>query len=490
MEAARAPAIPEVTERLGAKVVRGVGWKLASQIADQGSRLVMTVVLARLLTPSEYGIAGMALVFTGIAFVFTDLSLGAALVQRRQITERDRSTVFWTTATAGVLCTLVGILFAPLVADFFSEPEVAPLFAVVSITFTLTALSATQASLLTREMAFRGLELREIAAGLARAVVAIAVAFAGFGPWAIVWGSVAAAVASLVMLWTASPWRPSFVYSLRSLRELGPFSVKMFASRQLAYFTSNADSLLIGRFLGAASLGIYTLAYNVMFAPLGRITQPVSEVLFPALSRIQDNLGRVAQAWLRASTMCATIAFPALAGMILVAPDFVPLVLGDQWRDAIPVVQLLCVAGLCVCLQPLNYSLLQARGRAGTLLRFNALDAVASVAAFLIGLRWGVVGVAACFAASRVLLLPVNTWLACRAVSVSPLEYVRALRTVLEASVAMTTAVAVTRELLLDQAIAPAARLVILIAVGAASFAAVVLWRDRELVSELRRLRA
>ena len=212
-------------------MTRGILWKVASQIVDQASRTVMAVILARMLTPSEFGLAGMAFVFANIALIFTDLSLGSALVQRATITDRDRSTVFWTTTAGGLLIAAVGYVTAPAIGAFFNEPEVTALFRVLSFTFVLTALSATQVSLLTRDMAFRGLELREMAGGGARAVTAIAMAVAGFGAWAIVGGSVAAASVSLVMLWSASSWRPGLTFSLASLRDLGSYGIKAFASR-------------------------------------------------------------------------------------------------------------------------------------------------------------------------------------------------------------------------------------------------------------------
>jgi O-antigen/teichoic acid export membrane protein len=471
-------------------VVSGFGWKLLSQVTDQAARTIVALVLARLLSPRDFGLAGMAFVFTGIAFIFTDLSLGAALVQRKEIDERDRSTVFWTTSAFGLLCTIVGILASGSIARLFSEPAVKPLFMVISVTFVLIALSATQASLLTRDLAFRSLELREIVATLTSAVVAIALAASGFGVWAIIAQAVTMSSTSLIMLWSLSSWRPKFVFSFHSLRTLGGFGLKMFGSRLFGWVNLNADNLLVGKFLGPSSLGVYSVAYNVMLAPLSRITMPMGQVLFPALSQMQDDVPRVARGWLQTTKICAAVAVPAFLGMIIVAPDLVPVVLGSRWHETVPVLQLLCVAGLATFLQPIDGSLLQARGRAGTVLRFTAFSSVLNLTAFAVGLRWGIIGVAGCFAVSRTLLMPVNVLLACQSVGVSLREFVRNLSGVMEAALMLTIAVAAARNVLVAANVPPAARLVALIALGIAVYGLALLLRDREIIAEARRLRA
>jgi PST family polysaccharide transporter len=471
-------------------MTRGFLWKLASQIVDQGGRTVMAVVLARALTPSEYGLAGMAFIFAGIALIFTDLSLGSALVQRVAITERDRSTVFWTTTAGGILIAAVSFAVAPAIGRFFSEPQVTSLFRVLAITFVLTALSATQVALLTRDLAFRGLELREMAGGLARIVTAITMAVLGFGAWSIVGGSIAAAVVSLVMLWTASPWRPSFTFSMASLCDLGSYGIKAFVSRLFTYATDNADNLIVGRYLGPPSLGIYTLAYNAMVSPLGRIVAPVAQVLFPALSRIQSDTDRVVTTWLRTTAATSAIMFPAFVGIIIVAPDLVPVVFGNQWHEAIPVLQLLCVGGLAITLQGLNLSILQSQNRPGTFLWFTILCSVASVAGFLVGVNWGVAGVAASVAIVRFALLPLNAWLSCRVVDLSMRRYFATFRRIIEATLVMAVGVATLRLALLNSGAAPAVRLVLEALLGSGLYVAVMVVRDRTLLARVRQLRS
>jgi O-antigen/teichoic acid export membrane protein len=478
-----------VSDDLRSKVVRGVGWKIVTQLVIQGSRIAVGVVLAHLLTPREFGLAAAALVFTGIAIIFTDLSLGAALIQKRELTEDDRSTVFWTILAAGVLCTTIGILLSGAVADFFGEPRVAPLFAAISVTFTITALSATHSALLARELEFKSQQLREIAGVLAGAIAAVAVAAGGFGPWAIVAQTLCSAAVGLVLLWRLLPWRPRLTYSLESLRVLGSFGGKLFASRICSYFNTNADNLLVGRFLGASALGVYSLAYNLMFAPLARVAAPVQQVLFPAFARLQDDPARLGRAWLRGNRLSAALSAPAFLGMIVVTPDFVPVVLGTRWNEVVPVLQLLCLAGVASSLQTLNWSVLQARGEATTLLVFMLFSSAVTVGAFGLGLVWGVVGVAGLYAAVRTLLLPVYTWLACRTLGLPMLEFARSLRTVMELALVMFGAVFLARLGLVEAGVPAAARLVLVVLLGVAVYAGAAFLRAPELLAEARGLR-
>ena len=189
----------------------------------------------------------MVIVFSALALIFSDLALGAALVQRDELTEEDRSTAFWTSLGAGVFFAVAGILLAGPIADLYGEPQVRWLFVALSFTFVLTSVGTTQAALLSRELDFRRLELRLMGGALAGAVVGIALAVRGYGPWAIIGQQVAAAVVSTTLIWFSSPWRPRFVFSRSSLNDLGQFGANVFSSRILFYVNRNADNMLVGQ---------------------------------------------------------------------------------------------------------------------------------------------------------------------------------------------------------------------------------------------------
>jgi len=430
---------------LRGRVFRGLAWKGGSNLARQLMRIGVTVVLARLLSPHDYGVAGRVIVFATLVEIFGDLALGAALVQRKELTDSDRSTAFWVSVGAGLLFTVLGIAFAAPLADFYGTPAVKPLFMVMSLSFVITALGSTQCALLMRSMDFRGLELRLTGGAVAGAAVALTLAWRGAGPWALIGQQVTAATVASLLVWRFSTWRPAFHFSRASLRDLGSFSGRVFGTRLLFYANRNADNVLVGRYIGASALGAYTIAYNIMLLPSNQISAPVQEVLYPTFSRMQDDVPRVARAWLAVNRIVGSISLPALAGMVMVAPEFVAVVLGPKWESAVRVIQILAWVGMLQSLQGLNSSVLQARDRTRDLLRYGVIVCAASLTAFVLGLHWGLVGVAVAYAASSTIVEPYYTWLTARALDISVFAFPRALAGVFQAVLGMVAALALWR---------------------------------------------
>jgi len=475
-------------DRTRSQAMRGLAWKSLSVVVLQISRSVTAIILARLLTPVDYGLAGMVLVISTLVYVFADLGMGAALVQRKELTEHDRSTVFWFTAASGAFFTLVGIAVSGWVADFYGEPKVAGLFAAFSLCFFISALSSTHAALLTREMSFRTLELRQMISYAVGAVVGIFLAWRGEGAWALIGQQIAIAIAATLVLVVASPWHPRLLFSRDSLRSMGSFGGNVFGARMLFYANRNTDNVLIGRFIGPAGLGAYSLGYNVMLMPFNQIAAPIQEVLLPAFARWQDEPKRIAGIWLRANRLVAAISIPSLLGLIVVTPEFVHAILGDRWHSAIPVIRILCWVGLLQSLQRMNGNILQARERPGLLFRYSVVALVASVIAFVIGLPWGVVGVAAGYAVACTFVEPYYTWLTARTLGIGLREVAASLVGVFEAAIVMTACVVGAKLFLLDHGVSSGARLGLLVLVGAVVYLPFCLWRAPEVVAEIRAL--
>jgi O-antigen/teichoic acid export membrane protein len=246
---------------------------------------------------------------------------------------------------------------------------------------------------------------------------------------------------------------------------------------------------LIGRFLGPAALGVYGFAYNVMLVPFSRVAGPLTEVLFPAFSRIQTDKERMAAVWIRAVRLVASFSVPALAGLAVVAPDFVSVALGDRWSKAAILIQVLAWVGLLQSLQTLNPNILQALDRTRTLFRYSLVFFAFHLAAFGIGLQWGVVGVAVGYLCSSLVVEPLLGWVTARALGVSPLTILRALFGVFQASALMFAAVLATRLLLLEAGVDPLGRLGLSVLVGIAVYLPAWLWRVPEAVEELRSVR-
>lgn len=477
-----------MSDGIRSRVLRGLAWKAGSQMLLQISRMVVALVLARLLAPHDWGLAAMILVFSGFVVVFTDSALGGALVQRRDLTEADRSTVFWTSGAIGAVLMLGGIALAGPLAAFYGEPKVEPLFAVLSISFLVNALRTTHTAVLVRELRFAKLESAQMASTLVGAVVGVTIAVKGFGAWAIVGQQVAEATVFTSVLFVVTPWRPSRTFSFGSLRRLAGFAGNLFGENLLYQAGRNIGPLLIGRFLGPASVGAYALATNVILVPFSRIAAPLQQVFFPAFSLMSDDRDRMGSVWIRATRLVGAISIPALVGLVIVAPDFVDAVLGPKWSDATTVIRILAIVGIVQSLQTLNGEVLLALGLANWLFRFTIVWFVASVTAFAVGLQWGIVGVAASSAVATILIEPLRTYLTTRALGMPFLEVLRSLSGVAQATAVMGVVVLVARIGLLELGVGPAARLVLLAALGIGIYVLACLRRAPELVREVGEL--
>jgi O-antigen/teichoic acid export membrane protein len=452
------------------------------------TRAIVAVIIARLLTPEEYGLAALAIVFSSLVMVFSDLALGAALIQRKTLTEQDKNTAFWITVGSGVLFTGLGILLSGPIASLYGEPDAKPLLVALSASFFVTAVGATQLTLMMRVMDFRRSELLGLAGSLGGAVCGVVLAARGAGAWALVMQQIAATALTTALVWLRADWYPRFMFSRASLRDLGGFSIYMLGQRILYYLQVNGDRFLIGRYLGTHALGTYAVAYNTMLVPASKVGGPLQRVFSPAFSRIQDDPERIAATWARVARVIGLVALPSLGGLVVVAPDFVPVVLGAQWEHAVPVVQVLAWVGMIQAVQALNYDVLMARDRTRTMFRFSIVLTSCHLAAFAGGLHWGVTGVAVGYAISTTLVEPVQTLLAARCLGVSPMVFVRALSGVFQATIGMCAVVLAVRVGLEDAGVGQTERLLLCSALGVVVFAPLCFWRVPELAEEVRAL--
>jgi O-antigen/teichoic acid export membrane protein len=485
MSAAPRPGVPD----LRARVLGGLLWVAASQVGLQLARAVAAIAVARLLTPEEYGLAALALVFASLVLVFSDLALGAALVQRQNLTDLDRNTAFWVTVGTSVVFSVLGVALSGPLAALYGDSDAQPLLAVLSVSFVISAVSAPQLSLMLRDMDFKRVEVLPMVGALVGGAAGVALAATGAGAWAIIAQYVAGLTITSVLVWWRSPWRPGFSFSLASLRDLGGFSIYMLGHRLLYYVQTNGDRFLVGRFLGTSALGAYAIAFNTIIQPASKIGGPLQRVMSPAFCRIQEEPERIAAAWARVTRALAALTVPALGGLIVLAPDFVPVVLGSQWDAAIPVIQILAWVGIIQALQGLTVDVLMARDRTRTIFRFSLVLSVCHVTAFSIGLEWGVVGVAAAFAISTTLVEPFETVLAARSLGVSPMIIVRAIAGVFQAAIGMCAVLLGVRLALVDAGTHEALRLLICTLAGTAAYVALCAWRVPELAEEVRGLR-
>jgi O-antigen/teichoic acid export membrane protein len=462
-----------------------MGSQLATQIFGFGT----SIVIARLLSPRQVGLAAEAAVFGSLALVIADFGIAAAIVQRPELSEEDKSTAFWASLLLGAGLTAIGVGLSWPIALLYGQPQVQGLFAVLSFSFLLTAPGIVQGALLTRELSFRPLEVRTIVATAAGCATSIILAALGFGPWAIVAQWLATAGVSSVLLWRSSAWRPRWSVSRTSLRGMAGFASNTFGARSLSWGVLNADNLLVGRFLGAAPLGAYSLACSVALSPLNRVAVPITQVFFPAFSRMQDPR-EIGAAWLRALRMVALVAVPSMLGVIVVSRELVQALFGARWMAAAPALQLLAPIGLMQALTALNSGILQSMDRSRTLFRSTMLVSVVSIIAFAAGLPWGIKGVAFAYLVASCLVQPRFTAITARTVGLTLHDCLVSIRGVLEAGAGMLLLVLGARAVLIAAEVGSVARLIVLVAWGAATYFGLIAWRAPEVRAEFEQMRS
>jgi O-antigen/teichoic acid export membrane protein len=478
------PASPRLLQLFA----RGASWKIGSQSFSQVLRLATTIVLVRLLAPADYGLAAMALVLASFAVAFSDVGFGAAIVQRANLTGIDISTAFWISIGAGALFSAMTAALAEPLAAIYRQPAVAPLILGLSPIFLLDSFATTQRALLARAVDFRSLELRSLVAVVVGSGAAIFAALQGAGAWSLIIQELVAAIAGTLLLWRISAWRPSFEFSRESMRDLGGYAWRKMSARSLSDLTDTADNLVVGRFLGASPLAIYVVAYKTALRPMVNLVSPLQEVLFPVLARVQHDARRVGNAWLRVTRLTCAIAFPLLAGVAVLAQEFVHVVFGSKWAASAEVIQILAVVGAAQVLTGGIGSVLGALGAMRLSLRIAVARTGLNLAAFLVGVHWGIVGVATAFAISSVIMLIPTIALTGRRVRVSSFAFFQALAGVAQATVIMTIVLLLLRQLLLSEGLGAWPRLALLVASGALVYLAVIAWRDRAIRNDMRRV--
>ncbi|MEZ0491246.1 lipopolysaccharide biosynthesis protein [Kineococcus sp. TBRC 1896] len=395
-------------ERVGGHSARGVAWTLAGQWGLQVFRTASIVVLARLLTPDDYGLMSMAWVITGFIATVGSLGLSEAMVQRDRVTHAQASTLFWLNLALGVGLTLLVAAAAPVVAWFYGRPELVGITLALSVTFFLGSLTVQHQALLLRGLNFKTLAIRNFVGGLAEIVVSIGAALLGAGYWSLVAGQLARALLTIVILWGSVDWRPSRPRRGAGVRSLVSFGGGISTFRILDYASKNADNLVIGKFLGGDALGLYSRGYGLLMAPLQQIHGPVANVVRPTMAALFKEPDRYRRYYLGAlSGLCFLVA-PVVVVLAVLADQVVLVLLGPQWLASAEVFRWLSVAGLLQVVGFTNGWLYATSGRSWAWARWALISRPVLIASFFIGLPWGIDGVAIAYAVSQLILTPIG----------------------------------------------------------------------------------
>ena len=389
---------------LDSKIRTGVAWSGLAQMGAQFVALVVSVILTRLLSPQDFGLVGMVLVFTNFASVFADMGFGVALVQKLDVTQHHKNAVFWISIVIGAVTTLIMAAAAPLIASFYNVPEVQPLAVAISLIFFINAFATVKVALLQKAMDFRKIAAAQLTSTVISGLVALYLAFSGFGVWSLVAMYIASAIVNVAVLWMITPWRPDFSLQWHALKDLSKFTLNLLGFSVFNYWTRNGDNLLVGRFVGSAALGIYARSYQILLLPVSQVSGVITNVMFPAFSAIQKDVERVKDVYLKSISVISLVTFPLTLGLLVVSQSFVLALFGDKWAEMVPILQVFCLLGLIQSIGTTVGWIYQSQGRTDIMFRWGLVSGSIFIISFIVGLRWGALGVAVAYTVANFLL--------------------------------------------------------------------------------------
>lgn len=450
----------------------GLAWVAGGRVVQHVAVIAATAVLARLLTPTDFGLVAMTTVFTGFAAVFVDLGLTAALVQRSRLSEAHLSAALSVNIGTSLILAAVLAALSPLIAALYGEAIVMPMMLVLVIAFPLSALAAVQVGLAERAMDFRRLTRIETGATVVSFGVAVVAAASGLGVWSLVLQPVVQAGARSAALWWSSDWRPARRLDRAAARELLDYGGHLAGANATNYWIRSVDQLAVGAFAGAGQLGLYSRAAQLVLLPLTQITWVSGRVMFPALSRLNTATLRARAAYLRAVGLIAFVAFPLMVILFVAAVPLIAVLLGGQWAGSVPIFRILCVVGLVQSVTATAGWLYQSHGRTRWMFRWGLVNVAVTCVAVAIGVHWGAIGVASAYAIRTVLLAGPALAISGSLVGLRLRDHLRALGGIAGASLVVAAATVVTDRALAD--VVPIVRLAADLSVGACVYMAVV----------------
>ena len=403
-------AQPSVADLKRKSVVGGV-----AAVSAQGAKFVVQtatmMVLARLLSPEDFGLQGMVIVVTGFLGLFRDAGLGMATIQRREVTHEQTSTLFWINVAVGAILTTLCVALAPLVVRFYHQPRLYWVVVVSGLAFLFNGLAAQHSALLQRAMRFVTQAKIDVLSLAVSSAVGVVMALLGCRYWSLVGMAVTGALVMMALLWSAVRWIPGPPRRRCGLRSMLHFGGLATCNGFVVFLAWNAEKILLGRFWGADALGLYGRAFQLVTLPVQQLNTAVTGVAFPALSRIQHDAGRLARSFLKGYSVLISLTVPVTISSALFADEIVRIVLGPKWMEAAPIFRLLAPVALVFAVaNPLSW-LVMSTGRIGRALAISTATTPLVIIGIVLGLSHGPIGVALGYSmAMTLLIIPIAAW--------------------------------------------------------------------------------
>lgn len=376
------------------KVLHGVGWTLTGRGLVLLAHLISTVILARLLAPEDFGVYGIALIFSGLATRFGNAGFGLALIQKKDITDTHVSSLFITNVV--VFWSLAGglILTGKYIGNWFESESVGSVVQILGLNFVLTPFSSVAKALLQRDMNFKTVSFSGVADHAVSVVTAIVLAFQGFGVWSLVYSNLSGSIAGLLVVMIGARWVPRLRYSHAAMKELYSFGFHMFLKNLIIYASDKIDYLVIGKQIGPAGVGFYEKAFNLMELSVKEFGAKIGPVFFSAFSQMQDEAVRLRRGFEKVMFSMSVLVFPVFMGLCVTAEPFIQVVFGEKWLPSVLPLQILCVAGIVRLELQVISSILNATGQVASEVARRGIGLIFLATGCYVGSFWGINGVA------------------------------------------------------------------------------------------------
>lgn len=376
------------------KTITNILWSTLDKVGQQVIYLSVYVLLARLLTPADYGLMGVLAIFIALSNVFIDSGMNNALIHKKHTTQQDYCSVFYFNLGAGILIYLILFFCAPLIADFFKQPELVGLSRCVFLAIIVNALGIVQSSQLNKKLNFRASAQINIFSLLISSTGALWMAFHGYGVWALAAQTLGLSVGRVFLIICFNRWYPKHGFKFAPIRELLPFSSKILGAGILNSIFANIYPVIIGRLFPIAEVGFYTQANKLQDIPSGLVTNVFHSIAFPTLSAVNEDEERMVRIFRRSVQTIAMVIFPVMMGLSVIGKHLIPVLMSDKWADSIPLFEILCYAGIAAPFTPLFNSFILAKSRSGDFLLFEVLRKLVLLGLIVGFVYWGVTGLA------------------------------------------------------------------------------------------------
>jgi len=344
------------------KSFKGAIWLSFFNFISQIYSWVITILIARVLTPNDYGLMDMATIFTAYIAIFNELGLGAAIIQRKDVNENELSSLFWFVSLIGIVFAISSIIIAYPTAWLFDETRLIPITQLVSLVFVITALMIIPLNILNRNAEFKIIGFIELIAKLTASTAMLLIAYNGGGVWTLIWGTIILKLTQTILMYYFVKWRPKFHFNLNEIKPYMKFGLNIAGTRSVNYITNKADRFFAGKFLGATSLGYYSFAIQLASLPTEKIVSIIQRVTFPLFSRYQDNIEDFKYYYLKVIKLVALLTFPLYIGGAYLGNNLIPLILGEKWVPIIDIFIILSISQIFISILTFNKIALNALG--------------------------------------------------------------------------------------------------------------------------------